>query len=172
MIIFENNYEIKENTVITLGKFDGLHEGHRKLIEITVNEAKSRGYKSLLYTFNQNPVEVLYGKEVKQLISKEEKIREIEKMGIDYLVFQEFTEAFSEKTPEDFIDDVIKDKLKAKLIVVGFNYKFGRDAKGDIVLLRKYAVEKDFEIEVIEPVKKNGKIISSSEIRKELERCI
>ena len=71
MIIFENNYEIKENTVITLGKFDGLHEGHRKLIEITVNEAKSRGYKSLLYTFNQNPVEVLYGKEVKQLFSSD-----------------------------------------------------------------------------------------------------
>jgi len=166
--IFENDYEIFENTFITLGKFDALHEGHRKLIETTVMQAKKHGCKSLVYTFNQNPKNVLNGEKIENLLSKEEKIEILKSWGVDYVVFQDFTYDFSRMLPEEFIEIVIKKKIKAKKIIVGFNFRFGRDAKGDVKLLEKIAKDFEVEVEVIEPVKRDGKIISSSLIREKM----
>lgn len=170
MNIFENNYKILKNTVVTLGKFDGLHEGHRKLIELTVEEAKRLSCESLVYTFNQNPKKILEGKEMITLISKQEKIEILKSMGVDNIVFEEFTQGFSKISPEDFIKKIIKDKLNAKAVIVGFNYRFGKGAKGDVELLDRIANELGIKVKVIAPVEKDGKVISSSMLRKELER--
>ena len=168
MNIFENECEINENTVVTLGKFDGLHEGHQRLIEIAVEEAQKKGYKSLVYTFNQNPKNVLYGEKITNLMSKEEKIETLERMGIDYIFFQDFTYDFSKMSPINFVKRVIIKKLKAKIVVVGFNYKFGKDAKGDVELLRMLGEKFGFEVKIIMPIERNGEIISSSMLRKEI----
>ena len=165
MNIFDNQYQIFENTVVTLGKFDGLHEGHRKLIETTVEEAKKRGYKSLVYTFNQNPRAVLKHEEIQYLNSREEKIEILKEMGVDYIVFQDFTYDFSKTSARKFAKEIIKGKLKAKMVVVGFNYRFGKKARGNIDKLKKYGKKFDFEVKVIEAVKKDGDIISSTALR-------
>lgn len=167
MNIFENNYEIIEDTVVTIGKFDGLHEGHKKLINMTIEEAKKRKCKSLVYTFNQNPKEILKKEKINSLISKEEKIHMLTSMGIDYIVFQDFTYEFSRIYPEDFAKEIVKGKLKAVEVIVGFNYRFGRDAKGDTESIERYGKKYGFSVKVVKPVTKDGIVISSSLIRGE-----
>lgn len=165
MNIFENDYEINEETIVTLGKFDGLHEGHKKLIEMTVDEAKRKECKSLVYTFNQNPKEVLEKIRINKLSSKKEKIETLRAMGIDYIVFQDFTYEFSRISSQDFAKKIIKDRLNAKKVIVGFNHRFGKDAEGDIELLKQYGEKYGFEVEILSPVQKDGIIVSSSRMR-------
>ena len=168
MNIFENDYEITDDTVVTLGKFDGLHEGHQKLIKETVNEARIRGYKSLVYTFNQNPRNVLKNAEIRNLISKKEKIDILKSMCVDNIVFQDFTYDFSRLLPEEFFESIIRDRLKAQMVIVGFNYRFGRDAIGDVDILKSLCEKNKIELKIIEPIVKDGEIVSSSLIREKI----
>lgn len=167
MIIFENEYTIKEKTAVTMGKFDGIHEGHRKLIEKTVSLAKQNRLKSLIYIFNQNPKNVLNGERIQSLTSKNEKIEILREIGVDYIVFQDFTYEFSQILPDEFVKQVIKDKLNAREVVVGFNHRFGKDAEGDINTLKVLSEKMDFKVHIIEPVIKDGEIISSSMLREQ-----
>jgi len=166
--IFENDFKCKNNTVVTLGKFDGLHEGHKKLIETTLSEAKRLGCESVVYSFNQNPKNVLYKENILNLMSKQEKIQILESMGIDNVVFQDFTYEFSKISSEQFAVSYIKNKLNAKSVVVGFNFRFGYNAEGNVELLKAYGEKYGFNVIVVDLVKKDGKIISSSTIREKV----
>lgn len=155
-----------KDTVVALGNFDGIHVGHQELIRRTVKSAKISGIKSAVFTFNNHPKNVIAGKRVvKNIMYYEEKVEMLRHLGIDYLFSIDFDYNISHTDPEDFITNVLMDKLKMKEVYCGFNYRFGYKAKGDTDLLMKVGRRRGFSIHVMDPVRVKGQIVSSTLIR-------
>ncbi|WP_027634228.1 bifunctional riboflavin kinase/FAD synthetase [Clostridium hydrogeniformans] len=167
MVIIDNNFskELKEGTYVALGSFDGLHTGHRALINKAFEKAKINNCKSMVYTFKNHPLTVVRkGFKPELIMDNKSKAKLIESLGIDYVAFVEFNEEFMRLSPEEFIKMLLK-KFNVRGIVVGFNYKFGYKNLGDIKLLKELSERLNFELVVIEAQSHNGEIISSSIIR-------
>ena len=153
------------NTVITIGNFDGLHLGHRKILKTVLEEAQKIKGQSVVFTLNPHPSEVLTPhKSLPKINTLEEKIALIENQGIDVLILEPFTQELSQKTPEEFFNDILLKKLSPKVIVVGHDFRFGHKRKGNMRLLQELAQNKIKIIEV-PPFKLDKKIVSSSLIR-------
>lgn len=171
MIIINKDLQyIKDfNNYTALGSFDGLHLGHLSLIYKVVEIAKKNHGKSMVFTFKNHP-RTLINKEngLKLLMDNERKTEILEKHGIDIVCFQEFDSEFMKMTPREFIKFLIFE-YNIKGIVVGFNYKFGYKNLGNVELLRELQDEYGYELHVMEPCIYNGKVISSTRIRKSLE---
>ncbi len=172
MKIFRNLEEVKniENTVVALGNFDGIHRGHRELIERTVRTAKNFNMKSAVFTFSNHPKNM--GQEelvVKNILYKEEKEQIIEELGVDYLFHIPFDENIKSMKPLDFIDFILIEKFSMKQAYCGFNYRFGYKATGTPETLIKEGIEKGFGIHILEPYTVSEEIVSSSLIRKAIE---
>ena len=165
-VLYDPNIEINEETVVAFGKFDGLHKGHLKIINSVISEAKRLGKKSVIYTFLNNPKAYLNKQDIIILMSNEEKKLKLEKLGVDILVFQKFDDKFASISAENFVKDILKVKLKAKEIVIGSNSTFGKESKGNVELLKELSNKYDFEVLEVPLLYENGKVISSSEIRK------
>ena len=167
-VLYGHSNRINKPTAIAFGKFDGLHEGHRLLINTLISEAKSRNLQSLIYTFLQHPANELYNQEIKLLMTNTEKEEELKKLGIDILVFEEFNMKFAELMPEDFVKNILIDKLNCKLIVMGENSTFGKNKTGNLEVMQRLAKKYDFEV-IVKELKKDseGNVISSTKIRKE-----
>jgi riboflavin kinase/FMN adenylyltransferase len=168
-----NVYNIKDldfnfkNSVLTIGSFDGIHLGHKKLMELTKEAALKFNSVSIVLTFYPHPLKVLKPERKIHLITTfDKKIELIRHIGIDYLIYINFTPEFSKMTPEDFIKDVIYSKLKPLRIIVGHDFSFGNGKTGNTSLLEKLAVELGFDLIVVSPVKVDGQIVSSTLIRK------
>ena len=160
-----------DGTVIALGNFDGVHVGHQKLIARTVREASGAGLKSAVFTFANHPRNVLSkGKSVKCILYPDEKAAIIERLGVDYMFNIPFDGEIQRMEPVEFINKLLLLKLKMKEACCGFNYKFGYKASGNIETLMMESIRKHFGIHVLEPVKIDGEIVSSSFIRKLIER--
>lgn len=171
MKIFNSLENIKdiEPTVIAVGNFDGIHLGHQAIIKKAIYDAKGEGYKSAVFTFENHPRNLLKGKEpVKSILYPQDKIRIIEELGIDYYFSIPFTEEIMTMPPIDFIDDILLGKLKMREVLCGFNYHFGYKAKGDVEMLVRESINKDFGVHVTEAYKLDGKIVSSSLIREKI----
>ena len=154
---------LKENTACSIGNFDGFHEGHLKVLETLKKEAKERNLKTVVVSFNPHPREVFTGQTLCKITNLETKKEFLKKLGIDYFLVISFTKEFAKRTPDEFID-FLKNNLNCKLVVVGKDWKFGKDKKGDINYLKNF-------IEVI-PVKKvllNKDKLGSSVLRKLLK---
>lgn len=164
------NYLVQKESVVAFGKFDGVHKGHKKLIEVLVNEAKIDDRLSIVYTFFTHPKLVISEEKIQLLTDNDEKQRLIEALGVNVLVFENFTKSFANISPERFVKDILIDKLNAKKIVMGTNSTFGRNSRGDIEFMKKLANKYNFEVVEVELLKENGKIISSTDMRKELKR--
>lgn len=171
MVIRDNfNIELKDNTVIALGSFDGLHLGHLALINKTIELAKKSKAKSMVNTFVNHPISVIDSVNTPKLImSNDTKAEVLEEIGIDIVNFMEFNEVFMNMEPKDYILNIIK-HYKAVGFVVGFNHRFGSKNKGNIELLRQLKSEYGFELEVIEPVTYAEETISSTRIRREISK--
>ncbi len=150
---------------ISMGAFDGVHLGHRVVIREAVKQAELKGTKSAVITFDIPPKYVLNGKELKLLSTEEEKVKKIKELGIDYYIAIPFTHAFASLSPEEFLERYIFVK-DVRSVVVGFNFTFGHKAKGDASLLQKLCSNNGIEVIVIPPLKIEGKIVSSTLIRK------
>lgn len=161
----EINKKIPYKTYIALGSFDGLHLGHRALVQKAMEVAKKNKGKSMIYTFKNHPLSII-NKEImpKLLMDNDMKIMALENMGVDYLSLINFSKDFMEISPEDFICNIVKN-YNAKGIIVGFNYRFGYKNLGDITLLKKLSIKYDFKLYVINPVKQNNELVCSSRIR-------
>lgn len=158
-----------QNTYIAIGAFDGIHIGHRALIIKAVENAKKNSGKSVVFTFLNHPLERINIRKAPKLInSLEEKIHIIESLGVDYLIMQPFTEKFSNETPENFVKEILKRKLDAQEVFVGFNFSFGKGGLGNSENLKEFGLGNKIKIEIEEPVKLNGKIVSSTYIREKL----
>jgi riboflavin kinase/FMN adenylyltransferase len=155
------------NSVVTLGKFDGIHRGHQLLIN-HVLEYKEQGLKAIMFSFMLHPGNLFSDKEFELIYTEEEKLSRLNRSGIDVLISYPFTEETRTMEPEAFIKNILIDKLDAKVIVVGNDFRFGYQRRGNVELLKEYAGTYGYKVIACEKTKWKNEVISSSSIRKEL----
>ena len=158
------NIEFK--TALAIGKFDGIHMGHQKII-MALAARKKEGLKTVIFTFDPSPAALFSGKPVPELTTKEEKRRYFEKMGvIDYLIEFPLTFESAAIEPEDFIKDILVDKLNVGFIAAGVDVSFGNKGKGDYRLLEEKGKVYGYESDIINKVEySDGREISSTYVR-------
>lgn len=159
------------NLCVALGTFDGVHLGHREVIGSAIKRAKEIGGKSMVFTFSPHPLRVITSTNGPKLInSREEKILLLERMGVDVLVFANFTVDFADMHPKEFIKNILKETLHAKELFVGFNYTFGKNGIGNTDNIASMSEKFNIKVSVMPPVKMGNKIISSTLIRKSITK--
>ena len=163
-------FQIEEPTIVTLGKFDGRHRGHQKLLR-TMQELKSSlGYPTAIFTFGTPPLSMMSGQPQTVITTNLERRANMEKMGVDYLVEYPFSEETRRMKPEDFVKDILAGRMQAKVIVVGPDCSFGYKGAGDARLLKQLEETLGYRLHVIEKEKDHLRDISSTYIREELEK--
>ena len=169
MEIFWGNDKIDaakiRNPVVTIGNFDGCHLGHQEIFKRVRKHAAALGGSSVVYTFNPHPASVIHDNEPNTIYTLNEKIEAIDSLGMDFMVVVPFTRAFADTHPERFIDEILVSGIKAKGIVVGYDFVFGRRAMGNIPFLKKKGEELGFFVESMPAVIKDGMVVSSTLIR-------
>ena len=167
----DKEFNIK-NPVITTGSFDGVHVGHKTILNRLRKLAKQVDGESVLITFHPHPRKVLYpdtaGRELRLINSQSEKIKLLRTTKLDHLIIIEFTREFSMMTSADFIRKVLVGKLKARKVVVGFNHHFGHNREGDYEYLYELGKYFKFEVEEIPQQDIDNETVSSTKIRKAL----
>ena len=167
-----SNYTDKHPSVITIGTFDGVHIGHRKILERVQNRAKTTGLKSILLTFFPHPRMVLQkDANIKLLNTVEEKIAILDKMELDYTIIHPFTKEFSRMTAIEFVRDLLVNGLNAKKIIIGYDHRFGRNRNANINDLKAFGNTLDFEVEEIPVQEIQDVSVSSTKIRKALQEA-
>lgn len=157
--------------VVTIGNFDGVHLGHQELLNRVIKRAGEIGGTSVVITFEPHPVQVLRPEKAQRLLtSLQEKLGLFQSLGIRVVVCIDFTFEFAGLSPEEFIRDILYERIGAKVVIVGSNYKFGKDQAGNIELLKEGGKRYGFEVEVAGAVEINGLRVSSSRIREHLNR--
>lgn len=163
--------KISYPTAVTIGIFDGVHKGHQVILKKVLKEARKSRLKSVVVTFDPHPAEVLSpGAKIPFLISLEHRIKLIKSMGIDDCMIIKFTKEFSEVDAEEFIRNILIDELNLKALVTGENFLFGSKEKGDIKLLERLSKAYNFKFYSIPALKVEGEYVSSTRIRKAVER--
>jgi riboflavin kinase/FMN adenylyltransferase len=153
--------------VITIGNYDGMHIGHRKIIERVKAHATRVGGTSMLMTFNPHPLHLLRpDKELAAIVPLEEKKRLVAETGIDVLFVLPFTREFSQLSPETFVSHILVEKLGVKGVVIGYDFKFGSKGMGNIPLLETLGHSHGFFVEVVEAITLEGEKIGSNRVRR------
>ncbi|MDQ1265313.1 MAG: Riboflavin biosynthesis protein [Bacteroidota bacterium] len=167
-----DNVEYDRNTILTVGTFDGVHKGHRiiinKLLEISANEK----LKGMIVTIDPHPQLVLKKegrKPIKLLTNIGERLWLFEKFGIEYALIIPFTYQFSRTSPEEFVRNFLCEKIGMKKILVGYDHLFGKDREGDKNLLSSLSQELQFGVEAIDPLLLQDNVVSSTKIRNAIE---
>ncbi|MDE7310762.1 MAG: bifunctional riboflavin kinase/FAD synthetase [Eubacterium sp.] len=155
------NLQLKEPTVLSLGKFDGLHRGHELLMESVFEKAKE-GRKAAVFTFDIPPNQSCGVQQV--ITTKEEKQQLFLERGVDYLIECPFTEEIRQMEPERFIEEIAK-RLCVKWIVAGTDFHFGHNRRGDYHMLQDYAAKYGYKVRVVQKMQYQGRDISSTYIR-------
>jgi riboflavin kinase/FMN adenylyltransferase len=171
MQIFNDIASVKKdkNTVLTLGTFDGIHAGHKKIIESVINKASEYNARNFLITFYPHPRSVLSKNDSIRILSTfREKAAVIESLGIENLLVIEFTKEFSKISADEFIRKFIVEKIGIKEIIIGYDHHFGKGRSGNVETLKKIGQETGFAVTTIDEVKSDVVTVSSSKIRKEL----
>ncbi|NJB81566.1 bifunctional riboflavin kinase/FAD synthetase [Wenyingzhuangia aestuarii] len=171
MEVIHNYHNFPENiaTVVTIGTFDGVHVGHRKILDQLFKEAKAKGLKSVLLTFFPHPRMVVQSDNSIKLINTiDERIDILSKTDLDYLVIQPFDRDFSNLSAFDFVRDVLVTRLNVKELVVGYDHRFGKNREGDFEQLKEYSHTFDFKIKEIKAQDINNTAVSSTKVRNAL----
>ena len=156
-------------TSLTIGNFDGVHLGHRALIQKTLALAQIAKTRPSLLTFEPHPREFLKIRPVpRRICSVQEKSRRIKLLGIENMTVQNFDLAFSSLSGDEFLDFVGK-TFNPRHIIVGQNFYFGKNRQGDLKLLSAWSISQGIELEIVPPVCLDGNVVSSSEIRRAIE---
>ncbi|UNC91841.1 bifunctional riboflavin kinase/FAD synthetase [Candidatus Contubernalis alkaliaceticus] len=153
--------------VLALGNFDGVHKGHREILNITVQKARLSGAQSAALVFEPHPLNLIKPEKRTLILTPlQEKAALMEQLGIDILLVIPFDQEFASLSPEKFIKRILVQKLQASLVVVGFDYSFGFKGAGRVEDLISSAGNYDFKVEVVKPVVLKNKVVSSSLVRK------
>ena len=161
-------FEIEGPTVLSLGKFDGLHRGHELLMEyMREKKQEQQNLKAAVFTFDVPPSEQTQNLQMQVLTTSQEKARLFEENGIDYLIVCPFTREIMCMEPEEFIERIVKN-LHVKDIVVGTDFRFGYKRRGDYQMLKQYAPQYGYQLKVMPKMQEEGRDISSTYIREEI----
>lgn len=155
---------------ITIGNFDGVHRGHQQILRQVIEAARAENWKSAVLTFDPHPAKLLAPASAPRLLTTlEERAEIILTQGIDEILILPFTREIASLAPEEFVREILVDRLKARAVMVGANFHFGKGASGNAGVLQELGDRYSFETEIIQPVVWRGRIISSSEVRRAIE---
>lgn len=160
-----DNIQNINKSVVTIGNFDGLHKGHQVLIKKTIEYAKLKNIKSVVFTFENHPANYFNPNTIKNIISNNQKIKRLKELGVDYIINIPFSEFMTKISAYDFVKDILVNKLNAQKIIVGYDFNFARNKEGNVSILNDLSKEFNFELEVINPIKINNIRVSSTFIR-------
>ena len=168
-----NNIDIPKKykgSAIAIGNFDGMHAGHQKVFKKTKKFAKKNKIKFGVLTFTPLPI-MFFNKKIKnyRLVSENKKLKLFEKYGVDFIINIKFNKKFSKISAENFIKKIIYEKISPQSLSVSNNFKYGRKRRGNVNLLKKFSYKYNYRLLNIEAFKYNGKIVSSTRIRKCLQ---
>jgi len=164
-----SNYYHTEDTVVTIGTFDGVHIGHQKIIEQVVKTAKNLNKKSVLLTFFPHPRMVLQQNVSIELINTiDERADLLSKTGLDYLIIHPFSIEFSRISALDFVRKILVNQLHTSKLIIGYDHHFGKNREGNLEQLTEYSYLYNFEIQEIPAQDINDVAVSSTKIRKAL----
>ena len=155
-----------DKACVTIGNFDGVHLGHQQLFAEVVTRAKKNDGCSVVVTFDPHPLRVLRPGGILLISTIAQKIEQIDKAGIDYLVIIPFDRSFASTTAEQFVQDILIHTIGMNELVVGYDYAFGKGRSGDTNFLKEQGRQKNFPVTVVEAFYKNGMLVSSTQIRK------
>lgn len=161
------DFHVDEPSVISFGKFDGLHRGHEFLMEKQIEQSNLHGYKRIIFTFDIPPKSEVLGIESKVIITNDEKEYVFEESGVDYLIECPFVPEVMNMEADVFVRWIVKN-LNVKCIVVGDDFHFGHNRVGDHHLLAQMADEMGYELIVVDKIKDGERDISSTYIREEI----
>ncbi|TDX09243.1 bifunctional riboflavin kinase/FAD synthetase [Flavobacterium sp. S87F.05.LMB.W.Kidney.N] len=165
-----NDFQSTKKTILTLGTFDGVHIGHKKILERITQNTENGKYESLVLTFFPHPRMVLQEKsEIKLLNTISEKTELLEATGIENLIVHPFNESFSRLTAEEFVHTILVDKFQIQKIIIGHDHRFGRNRTANIDDLIAFGKEYDFEVEQISAEEIQDVSVSSTKIRNALK---
>lgn len=150
------------NTVVALGKFEGLHKGHMLLINKVLQLSHETGKQSVVFSIDMPGTKRIY--------TIPERDRLLEELGIDFNVTCEFTKKFASMKPEIFIREVLVERLHPEYVVVGNDFRFGKNRQGDVTMLESFGNEYGYEVLSFEKLREKGTVISSSYIREQIEQ--
>lgn len=169
MKIYNHIDEFKKihNAVVTIGTFDGVHIGHQKIISRLQEVAKKKKGETVILTFFPHPRMILHPDDlnIKLISSMNEKADKLSALGIDHLIITPFTRDFSNLSPEDYIKEILVDKIGTRHIIIGYDHRFGKDRKGGLTELQNFASDFEFDVEEIPEQDINDVTVSSTKIR-------
>jgi len=156
---------------LALGVFDGVHLGHRAILAVAVARAREARLPAVACTFDPHPLEILHPERAPLPVTTlDERLELFAESGVDGAVVLSFTPALARVEPEAFVKDVLVDRLQAREVVVGFNHRFGRGARGDARLLGELGARLGLQAHVVPPLTVDGITVSSTEVRAALQR--
>ena len=161
------DFQLEKRSVVTLGKFDGLHRGHDKLITRTLELGK-KGYETVVFTFDVSPLVKLGTRITRTLLTNEERRLLLERKNVDCLIECPFVPEVIHMEPEDFVREVLAMQLRAAYVIVGPDFHFGHKRRGTPQLLQKLGVQYGFQVEILEKEEEDGREISSTWVRETL----
>ncbi len=169
-LVYLDEVEREPNSVITVGTFDGVHAGHRVLIEKVLEKAAARNARSVVVTFDPHPREIIDPGDagIKLLTTLPERQEILEEMGIDLMAVIPFDRDFSLLTSEEFIEDVVHEKIGVGEFVIGYDHHFGRNREGTIETVEKLGAELGFDTYVVSRQEVGDRTVSSTAIREAL----
>ena len=162
-------FQIEEPAVVTLGKFDGRHKGHQKLLTRMLEVKEERGFKTAVLTFDISPNALIVKDSFKAITTNGERRENMEKSGMDYLVEYPFTEETAHMEPEKFVEEILAGKMNAKVIVVGTDCSFGYKGAGNADHLFAWKEQYGYELIVIPKERADHRDISSTYVREQLD---
>lgn len=161
------DFYIGEETAAAIGKFDGFHRGHQKLLG-QLKRQQEKGLKSVVFTFVPSPAAFFGNGSVRELSTLEEKRRIFENAGIDYLIEYPFYQEIADMEPATYIKEVLVDRIHAKWVVAGEDVSYGKRGAGDYRLLQKLAPSYGYQVILIDKVLYKGQEVSSTYVRREV----
>ncbi len=163
-------FQIDEPTSVAIGKFDGRHKGHQKLLRAMAGLREEYGYKSAVFTFDMQPMELINKDKQPLITTNAERRHNMEEMGVDYLVEYPFDEETAHTPADEFVKNILVGQMNAKAIVAGTDCTFGYKAAGNARLLKELAPKLGYRAVILDKEQDNHRDISSTYIREELEK--
>ncbi len=165
----EEEPRLDRASAVTLGVFDGVHRGHASVIERVVEAAGGRGWLAVVVTFDRHPTAVVADRREPVITSLQHRLRLFEGLGVDTCVVTVFGRRVAQMSAESFVREILWERLRARLVVLGFDCRFGRDRQGDAALCRRLGEELGFKVQVVPPLLADGEPVSSTAIREAIQ---